>query len=846
MKDQARPLCELSHDAASVFGPWSCCAQWPGAIHHPDELSAADVEWLSATVPGTVASALDASGKWDFEAPVDIDASDWWYRTSFVGVDHNATDNKTADDKSSAWLRFEGLATIAEVWLNGRRILATDNMFRSYRVAVSSDLREDNELVVCFRSLSEALKKKRPRPRWKTNLVAQQQLRWHRTSLLGRIPGWAPVAPTVGPWRSVRLETSPVVLDELRLTTRVEGTTGIVSVTARIETHAKPTSVHLRVGDQDALLEVQDGVIDGELRFENAPLWWPHTHGSPERWPCEIVVETSDAEIVAHRAMIGFRKLATSSDGFGVKVNGVPIYCRGACWTVSDLLSPTANEASLRHDLQLARDAGVNMLRVGGTMTYESDRFYELCDEFGILVWQDFMFANMDYPVDDSEFDANITSEAREQVARLAAHPSVAIFCGNSEIEQQAAMLGMPRELWRNAWFGERLPAIVAELHPNAIYVPSTPTGGALPFHTREGVTHYYGVGAYLRPIAELRSAAVRFTSECLGFSNVPEPSTCVELFDGANPVTHDPRWKRRVPRDTGPGWDFEDVREHYLRELYGVDPVTLRSFQMNRYLQLSGLASGEMMSRVFAEWRSTHTVNRGALVWFYKDLWPGAGWGVVDSRGLPKAAYYFLKRAWRTHQLTMIDEGINGLDLHLTNETPHERSGHLEVTLLKEPNVVVARYEIDVTVDARSQQRHTVDAILGRFYDCNYAYRFGPPHHDVVIATWYDDQRQVLSEAMHFIHRRDPQQKGGAKLDAIAERLSNTAVRLTLHANAFLHGVRVDAEGWLADDNYFHLPPERVKTIILRPLRETSKVFRATVDALNFDAGVSVSEGAR
>ncbi|HEX4131821.1 MAG TPA: hypothetical protein VHZ24_17445 [Pirellulales bacterium] len=839
MTHQLRELSESVDLGTTAFGPWSCSAHRPGTIAHPDQLHAGAIEWLPATGPTTVAEVLRANGRWNHDAPLDLDAHDWWFRTTLADP---GTDRCV--------LCFDGLVTIAEVWLNGEKILATDNMFRSHRVDVSTLLRDENELVLGFRSLTEALKQKRPRPRWKTNLVAQQQLRWHRTTLLGRIPGWAPVAPAVGPWRGVRIDCSTVALEDLGLTTRLEGDTGVVTVRGLLNSIAKPQSVWLRVGEAQYALALRENergwTVAGEARIEHAPRWWPRTHGAPERLACEIVVETAEADHVVHRANIGFRQLdMRAGERFAVRINGEPIYCRGACWTVTDLVSLAGDEASLRRDLTLARDAGMNMLRVGGTMTYENDLFYELCDELGIMVWQDFMFANMDYPVDDPAFLANITAEAREQVARLAAHASVVVYCGNSEIEQQAAMLGMPRELWRNVWFAEQLPSLVAELHPNTAYVPSTPSGGTLPFHTREGVTHYYGVGAYLRPLAELRSADVGFTPECLGFSNVPEPATTFEVFDGANPAAHDPRWKRRVPRDTGAGWDFEDVRDHYLRELYSVDPVALRSFQMGRYLQLGRTATGEMMSRAFAEWRSTHSSNQGALVWFYKDLWAGAGWGIVDAAGVPKAAYYHLKRAWQSRQLTMTDEGINGLDLHLTNETALACDATLEVTLLKEPNLVIAHGRSDIHVDARGKLRRSVDEILGRFYDCNYAYRFGPPHHDVVIATWCDAERQPISEAFHFIHRREPQPRPGTMPEAIAERLDEATVRLSLRGSEFLHAVHLDAEGWLPDDNYFHLPPERAKTAMFRPIAGTPRSFRCTVEALNREESVSVSAAA-
>src|SRR5262249_50347495 len=162
-------------------------------------------------------------------------------------------------------------------------------------------------------------------------------------------------------------------------------------------------------------------------------------------------------------------------------------------------------------------------------------------------------------------------------------------------------MLGMPRELWSNSWFAERVPKLCAEHHPGTEYVPSTPTGGVLPFQPASGICHYYGVGAYLRSPVELRQANVKFTPECLGFANIPEPDTIQAITEGAAPVIHHPKWKQRVPRDTGAGWDFEDVRDHYLKQIYGVDPVALRSSDMTRYLELSRLVSGEMMSQTFS-----------------------------------------------------------------------------------------------------------------------------------------------------------------------------------------------------------------------------------------------------
>jgi beta-mannosidase len=823
-----------AHRPTLTGAAWRCCAQPAGSVAHPDQLND-DADWLPAKAPGTVASALRSAGRWSFAPPIDIDASDWWFLAPF-SLPSSALDEPCR-------LCFDGLATLAEAWLNGESILTSDNMFRSYQVDVTGRLRADNELAIVFRSVAHDLKRKRPRPRWKTNLVQQQQLRWLRTSLQGRIPGWSPPVPTIGPWRAVRLETGDVQWLNRHVLTELDGTTGVVRCAVEVASSTPLQSAELRVGGRSASLDVVNNgdrsLLSGELRIDHAPLWRPHTHGEPQLLPCEIAVSTMDGE--AHRLPcpdVGFRKLEVDASGgaFEIRVNGEPVFCRGACWTTSDVFTLTGTDVELERDLRLARDAGANMLRVGGTMTYESDAFYALCDRLGILVWQDFMFANMDYPVHDASFRANVEAEAAEQLRRFSAHPCVAIYCGNSEVEQQAAMLGLPRDVWRNDFFAETLPSLCAELHPGTAYVPSTPTGGALPFQTRQGVSHYYGVGAYLRGIEDVRRADVKFTPECLGFSNIPEPAAIEAITGGAFPVTHAPQWKARVPRDTGAGWDFEDVRDHYVKELFGVDPVMLRSRDMLRYLRLGRIATGRMMERVFSEWRSVHSRAGGALVWFYKDLWPAAGWGIVDASGFPKSAYFALKRVWRRRQVTITDEGLNGLDLHLTNETDAECAGFVEVLLLREPNTVIAREEAPIRLPPYSRTRLGADDILGRFYDVSYAYRFGPRPHDVAVATWLDESREVVSEAVHVVEPREPMVIRDAAVEASAHPFTDGSYEVRLSSDAFLHAVHLHAPGFLPDDNDFFLVPQRAKIVRFMPWSESDASFHAEWDALNIE----------
>jgi beta-mannosidase len=821
-----------------ALGPWSCCARPPGAITHPDQLRGDPSNWLPAPVPGTVAAALRAAGRWDFNRPIDLDAQDWWYHTTFVAPEVRAD--------HPCHLCLDGLATLAEVWLNGHRVLATDNMFRAYRVDVAPHLGRQNELVIGFRSLAEDLKRKRPRPRWKTALVNQQQMRWHRTTLLGRIPGWSPPAPAVGPWRAVRLDPGPLSVSDLRLASRLDGDAGVVTLQAVVDSAAPVTGAVLEVDGHEAAVEVRANGgrwrLSGTVRLANPPLWWPHTHGTQPLAECALHLRAGDRRTTVRCGKVGFRRLyVPREDGFSIHVNGAPVYCRGACWTAADVLLPGGSDESVARDLRLARDAGANMLRVGGTMVYESDAFYRLCDELGILVWQDFMFANMDYPVDEEGFAANIEAEARHQLGRLSGHPSVAVLCGNSEVEQQAAMVGVPRPLWRNRWFADRLPGLCAEYCAGIPYIPSSPSGGALPFHLREGVAHYYGVGAYLRPPAELRRADVKFAAECLAFANIPEPAAVDAIMDGGPPAVHHPRWKQRTPRDTGAGWDFDDVRDHYLQQCFAVDPVRLRSFDMGRYLQLSRVVTGEMMAQVFSEWRGGHSRSGGGLVWFFKDLWPAAGWGVIDSFGIPKAAYYYLRRAWSTRQVTLTDEGLDGLHLHAINETAEPFNGRVELLLLRDGHIVVARQEVPCELPPRSRQTLVADAVLGNFYDLTYSYRFGPPKYDVAVVTLFDSRRRVLSEAFHLVQPRDPPLLPAINLDAQAEPTGDGGYRVTLHSDRFLQSVSFDASGWLPDDNYFHLVPTRPKVVRFAATGGGNPRFRAHVEALNLRTPVAV-----
>ncbi len=802
---------------------WMLASSEPGRIAGPDGIGALDGAWREARVPGTVAASLGLGP----QAPEDIESRDWWYRCRFAGP----------PDAARRRLRFDGLATIAEAWLNGEPLLSSRNMFVERSVEVSGRLRDTNEVLICFRSLRPELAARRPRPRWKTALVEQQNLRWIRTTLLGRIPGWTPPLPPIGPWRAARLEPMPV-LRELDLRCGLDGDTGRLSVSATVDLPGPIDSATVVLGERGLPLEVRGTSIRGDHPLPGVAPWWPHTHGEPALHDCTIVIRAGGAEHRVPCGRVGFRSVRWSHEDGRWTVNGRTVFVRGACWTGEGM--SVEDPEDLERSLARARDAGANMLRVAGPTAYGSDLFYERCDALGLLVWQDFMFANMDYPFADPAFAAEVEEEVASVLARLRAHPCIAAYCGGSEIQQQAAMMGLPAAERAIPFLEETLPALCERHHGGVPYVPGTPYGGAQPFHTRSGITHYYGVGAYLRPLEDARRAGVRFTAECLGFSNVPDAAHVEAMLEHGLPVPHLPAWKAGVPRDNGAGWDFEDVRDHYLRRLFGHDPIALRSTDPGRYLELSRIVSGEAMLRTFAEWRRPGSGCGGALVWFWRDLRPGAGWGVLDADGRPKAAWWFLRRAWARRAVLITDEGLDGLDLHVINEHDAPLDAIVELESFKGAARRAGFARAALRLEPHSSATLSGEAMLDAFADLAYAYRFGPPRHDVVVARLRDAQGTLLHEDAWFPAGHALPTHGASCLQASARAGDDGSVELQLSSDAFLQAVTVGCAGHDPSDDVFHLSPGVPRTLRMTP-RSPSKPFKAMLTASNLDGSVTV-----
>jgi beta-mannosidase len=793
--------------------------------------------WISVDEAGTAAAALRSARRWSIDdSPRRFDGEDWWFRIRF----------DTAAPSPGHTLTFSGLASLAEVWLNGDRLLTSDNMFLAHRCAVPDLRARDNELLIRFASLDAWLVQRRPRPRWRTPMVEHQQLRWARSTLLGRVPGWAPPVAPVGPWRGVELvDQRSVCVSSLRLRTGLEGAHGKVALAIEMF----PCDAPARLEIERAGTTLSAPLVSGHaaLTVPDVSLWWPHTHGEPALYEARIVVDLQNhAEpILIELGHIGFRSvgLETAGGDFSLSINGVPVFCRGACWMPLDVVSLSSEPEACRAALQQARDAGMNMLRVSGATVYEEDHFYDLCDELGILVWQDFMFANMDYPFDNAEFIASVRAEVLQQLDRWQARPSIAVLCGNSEAEQQAAMWGSPRETWGQPAFDCLLRELVSDWCPDVPYWPSSAHGGAFPHQNDAGTTSYYGVGAYLRPLEDARRSGLRFATECLAFANVPPESTIARMPGGASVRVHHTAWKLRSPRDLGAGWDFDDVRDHYLRALYGVDPVTLRSSDHARYLALSRAVSAEVMCATVAEWRRSGSTCRGALTWFLRDLWAGPGWGLTDDRGVPKAALHGFRRACAPLAIFISDEGTNGLEIHIVNERDRQLGLFVEVALYRDDGLQLLRSEYPRAVAARSAVGANLAEWLPGFFDVSRAYRFGPAEHALVVATLKDGDGVEIGQAFHFPEGQPSRRERDIGMTARVHSEADGGAIVTVGTVRFAQSVHFELDGFVAEDEFFHLAPGSARQVRLTPLRSGAPPrLRGSVHALNAWSGASVS----
>ncbi len=791
-------------------------------------------DFVAATVPGSVHTDLLAAGLIpepfyrDNEARVEwVQDRDWIYSREFqVPADMLRRDR--------VLLVCEGLDTLAEVRLNGRLLGKTEDMFRTWEFDAKPALRRGRNVVeVRFNSTVPyitARHRRRPVPQWRgpekplagSNYIRKEQCNYGWD--------WGPHMVTCGIWRPIRLlafdaariSDVHVLQDHARrgavgLEVRVAAETAgaLRALAARVtvllgrKTVAR-TEVALKSGRGEARLSVRD-----------PQLWWPNGMGAQPLY--HVVVELLDGagralDTAVRRTGLRTLRLVRRRDKVGetfhFEANGVPFFAKGANWIPADVFAARVTSEKLRGLVADAAAANMNMLRVWGGGVYEEDAFYDACDELGVCIWQDFMFACAAYPTFDRAWMRNVEAEARDNVGRIRHHPCMALWCGNNEIEQ-----GLAKPKWTErsmSWrdysklFDRLLKKVVGELDPQGNYWPGSPHS---PHGDREdhknprwGDAHLWDVWHGRKPFEWYRDQKHRFISE-FGFQSFPEPKT-VRGYT--------------VPADRNV---TSFVMEHHQRNRVGnalIMTYMLDWFRLPKdfesTLWLSQILQGIGMKYALEGWRRNMPVTMGALYWQLNDCWPVASWSSIDGPGRWKALHYLAKRFNAPLLVTGVEDVAAGtVEVHVTNDGLAPVAAGLRWTLTDAAGKTLAKSELAIRAKANANTRVAV-------LDVKKPVEAAGARNALLWLELFVAGRKVSENIVTFarpkhIELADP------KISTEVKPAKDGSSEVTLRTERPALWAWLELEGLDArlSDNFVHLRPGAATKVTIRPARNIS-----------------------
>jgi len=625
--------------------------------------------WLPAQVPGGVHTDLLALDRipdpfvGDNEKRVQwVAEADWEYRRNF-----NVSPEMLAETQIN--LVCDGLDTLARVYVNGALVGRGENMFRQYRWDIKKLLHPGaNELGIYFESsVAYGLKRNKERPlHGVTQAIpggmyvrkAPCQFGWD----------WGPMLPPVGIWKDIRLEGSSVArFKDIHLRQHHEGKKVTATADALLERFSEGTlTARMEITTPDGThlkVELPAPGKDQKLSIEiPAPrLWWPYGYGEQPLYQVVMTLLDGKQALDERHFQLGLRTIELRrqpdqwGESFTFVINGVPVFAKGSDWIPADSFPTRITEASLSKLLRDAIATNQNMLRVWGGGFYETEMFYDLCDRLGILVWQDFAYACSIYPMDEPEFLENVRVESFENIRRLRHRASLALWCGNNEMEEgweywhwDSPESKSLKDAYEKFYF-HTLPEWVAELDPDHPYWPSSPSSNTPFVNTNAqdiGDMHYWDVWHGRKPFTAYRNVYPRFMSE-FGFQSLPP-------FETIKTYASEPDWNMT-----------SYMMEYHQRSGSGnglmIGQMT-DTFRMPKDFQslvyLSMVLQAEGIRYGVEHWRRYPERISGIVYWQLNDCWPVASWSSLDYFGRWKALHYAARRFYAPVMLSIFDHG--------------------------------------------------------------------------------------------------------------------------------------------------------------------------------------------
>ena len=678
--------------------------------------------WLPATVPGDVHLDLLANKKIpdpffrDNESKLQwIENASWEYRLKF-----DVTPAMLA--RTNVDLVFDGLDASAEVELNGAQVLSADNMFRTWRVSARGHLHTGSNLLrVVFPSPIKAAQEAAAPDPWQSRTRTAEKT-YIRKAAYEYGWDWGPRFVTSGIWRPVRIEAwdkvriadfairqRDVSIEVAHLDAEIEldaTTIGSTQVTVQYSDNGKAVKL-----TSNPALHLGRNVIDIPIEIRQPKLWYPAGYGDQPLYEFTAQVNTVGQPTDRRTTKTGLRSIVLRRQpdkwgrSFQLEVNGIPIFAKGADVIPFDSFPNRVTTAHYRRILQSARDVNMNMIRHWGGGYYETDEFYSICDELGLMVWQDFMFGN-DWQPGTYDFKQNIEAEAEDQVRRLRNHPSIVLWCGNNETEIALNWNGRDRlpmdtkfQMWQDylTEFSGILNRVVARLAPETPYWPSSPSADyeELSDRYQSGDAHLWDVWHGRVPFTTYETHHSRFVTE-YGFQSFPEMRT-IDAFtqpeDRTNIFT--PVLLAHQKNNEG-----NSIIHDYLLRDYP-EPKDFASFlYVSQVLQAEGIKIGA------EHFRRSRPDTMGSIFWQLNDCWPVASWSSIDYYGRWKALQYYARRFYAPILVS-----------------PHVESGSLRVYIVSDktaPQQATLRarmMDFDGRVLLEETRQVTVEPLASKIY---------------------------------------------------------------------------------------------------------------------------------
>jgi beta-mannosidase len=613
-----------------------------------------------------------------------IENENWEYETHF-----SLTKSELKNENIE--MEFEGLDTYATIFLNGKQVLEANNMFRKWIISAKSHLKMGtNHLKVVFHSAvkkgnEEAKKLSYTLPEKERVFVrkAQYQFGWD----------WGPRFVTAGIWKPVLLKfwnsakIESVKYEQKVLNESVADLDFIFTIFAE-----KSGKYQINLCQKSFPFELKKGqnLIKVPIIIQNPILWWSNGLGVPHQYVFHFSLEQNQQKIEEKELKIGLRTIELIQEkdqvgsSFYFKLNGKPVYMKGANMVPPDSFLPRVSDATYFSLVDNAKKANINMLRVWGGGVYFDDAFYEACDANGILVWQDFMFACAMYPGDE-KFVQNVKQEVIDNVNRLQNHPSIAIWCGNNENDEGWHNWGWQKQfnyskadstqIWNDykKVFHEMIPQTLDSLlsKEKNIYWSSSPSKGwGRKESLTQGDVHYWGVWWGKEPFEIYEKKVGRFVSE-YGFQGMPNMETLQKVMIQEDLNFTSEAFKSHQKHPTG----YETINEYMER-----DYVVPKDFE--DYLYVSQLLQARGMKTAIEAHRRAKPYCMGTLYWQLNDCWPVTSWSSLDYFGNWKAFQYQAKRSF-DNVLLSVAEKNDSFEVFLVNDTFEKQSGKLELELL-------------------------------------------------------------------------------------------------------------------------------------------------------------------